>query len=163
MKEKDLAILIECDVTKCHHWMAFSSWYSIQKKIPDAQVFLLLEKVNSKALFGWASRCGVKVFRNQFKIERSIIKKIQPSVMAARELTDSLDVVSSKSDVMATFVDYKFGCGTFLLDNWINKSEVPFEKALKNFSTYDLNVNELAILNLWEQCCISYKALGGLN
>ena len=162
MNEKDLAIIIECDVTKCHHWMAFASWYSIQKKISDSQVYLILKNYNSKGLFGWTSRCGVRIFRNQFKIDRPIVKVIQPSIMAIRELIN-LEIASSKSDVMATFVDYKFGCGSFVLDNWINKSEVPFENALKKFSTYDLNVNELAILNLWEQCDISYKALGGLN
>lgn len=163
MNEKDLAIIIECDVTKCHHWMAFASWYSIQKKISNAQVCLLLNKLNYKGLFGWASRCGVKIFKGRINTDKPIVKAIQPSVMAIRDFTGNLDIVSSKSDVLSTFVDYKFGCGTFILDNWANKSDVPFENALKRFSTFDLNANELAILNLWEQCSISYRALGGLN
>ena len=163
MKESDLAIIIECEVLECHHWMAFASWYSIQKNLSDALVFLSLDKTNHKSLFGWASRCGVRFFRNQFKIERPEIKKISPSVMAIRSFSEDLSIVSSKTDIMATFVDYKFGCGDFVLDKWINTTEVPFEKALKRFSTYDLNVNELAILNLWEQCFASYRVLGGLN
>lgn len=162
MKESDLAIIIECDIVECHHWMSFASWYSIQKNISDASVFLTLNGTNYKRLFGWASRCGVRVFRNQFKIEKPIIKKISPSVMAVRGLTENLNISSSKTDIMSTFIDYKFGCGNFVLDNWINNKESPFEKALKRFSTYELNVNELAILGMWEQCYISYRALGGL-
>jgi hypothetical protein len=164
MKESDLAIIIECEVLECHHWMAFASWYSIQKNMSEATVFLTLNKTNFKSLFGWASRCGVRIFKNQFKIEKPFIKKISPSVMAVREFNgEDLNISSSKTDITTTFVDYKFGCGNFVLDKWINSKESPFEKALKRFSTYDINVNELAILNIWEQCFISYRALGGLN
>jgi|688.fasta_scaffold681932_2 hypothetical protein len=162
MQESDLAIIIECEILRCHHWMSFASWYSIQKKLCDVPVYLALSGTN-KGLFGWASRCGVRILRNQFNIDRPIIKRMQPTVMAVREFDGNFNIVSSKTDITSTFVDYRFGCGKFIIEEWHNKVDVPFEKALKRFSTYDLNVNELAILNLWEQCYISYRAIGGLN
>lgn len=157
MEEKDLTIIIECEPIFCHVWMSFSSWYSIQKKMPNSQV--LLSVCNSN-LFGWANRCGVKIFRNQFKIE-NIIKKIKPSVVAVRDFSGNLDIISSKTDIVSTFIDYRFGCGSFDLDKWVNIKKPPFENALKKFSTIDLTINEYAVLDIWEQCCFPYKELVG--
>lgn len=161
INEKDLAIIIMCDVIEGHDWMSFASWYSIQKNVSDCSVYLRLSGSNSKQLFGWARRCGIKTYRKQFQINNPIIKTISPSVMAVRPFDGDFNIVSSKTDIISTFVDYKFGCGNFVLDKWINKLDCPFEKALKRFSTFDLNINELAILNIWEQSYVAYRALGG--
>jgi len=161
INEKDLAIIIMCDIIEGHDWMSFISWYSIQKNIPDCAVYLHLSSTNHKQLFSWSNKCGVRIYRKQFEIKNPIIKTINPSVMAVRPFDGNFNVVSSKTDIISTFVDYKFGCGDFVLDKWINKLDSPFEKALKRFSTIDLNVNELAILNIWEQAYSSYRALGG--
>jgi hypothetical protein len=58
-------------------------------------------------------------------------------------------------------VDYSFGCGNFVVDEWINKSKVPFYKALRRFATNNLTVNEMAILTFWEQCHHVYLSAGG--
>ena len=161
MEEKDLVIIIECEPSFHDNWMSFASWYSIQKKISDAQVLLTTNFMGN--FFGWANRCNVKIYRYQFKIERPIIKRIKPSVMAVREFSDSLDIVSSKTDIPGTFVDYRFGCGNFDLGAWTNSKKPPFDNALKNFSTINLTINEYAILDTWEQCCSAYKQIvGGL-
>jgi hypothetical protein len=156
INEKDLAIVIECDPLFIHSWMCFVSWYSIQKKIPDAEVFLQYStRCNT---FPWASRVGIRKF---IRTDRKIVKKISPSVMAVRELSDNFDIVSSKTNISATFVDYKYGCGKFELNEWANKKIAPFSDAHKKFSTFDLTINEYAVLDIWEQCCIAYKELVG--
>jgi len=159
MEQKDLAFVLECEPNFCNNWMSFVSWYSLKKKIPDALVFLSVPSVN--VFFGWANRVGVKVFRNQFKIDRPIIKLIKPSVIAVREFDGNLDIASSKSDVYACLVDYKYGCGSFILDKWYNLKKAPLASALKKFSTLDLTINEYAVLNMWEQSCSVYKQLVG--
>lgn len=161
MTDKDLAIIIDCEPNFSHNWMSFVSFYSIYKNLSDAQVFLRVSCV--KEYFFWANILKVKVFRNQFKIERPIIKIIKPSVMAVRQISDNLDIVSSKSNISGCFVDYRYGCGSFELDKWINTKKVPFDNAIKRFSTTDLTINEYAVLNIWEQSCSLYKQVGGLS
>ena len=159
MEEKDVAIIIKCDPSPAHIWMSYASWYSIHKNIALSSVYLHSEeKINPF----WCHPCKVKILKNQFKIEKSIIKTIDSTVIAARGFEGNLDISSSKSDVFSCLVDYKFGCGDFVLDKWINSIKAPFGNALKIFSNYDLTINEVAILKMWEQCIISYRALGGV-
>lgn len=141
--------------------MAFASWYSLYKNLPKSQVFINLKQRNVGNLFGWCYRCNVKIIKNYDSIKKQI-KIIPPTVMAVRNYKNNLEICSSKTDIFNTFVDYKFGCGNFVLDRWINSGEAPFENALKRFSTLDLTINELAVLEIWEQCFVSYRALGGL-
>jgi hypothetical protein len=159
VKDKDLAIIINCDSTPSHGWMSFASFYSIYKKMSDAQVFIKLDSMN--IFFSWAPTLGVKLYRKQFKIDRPNIKIIRPSVMAVREISDNLDIVSSKTNLPGCFVDYRYGCGNFNLEKWSNSTKAPFENPFKNFSTIDITVNEYAILDLWQQSFSLYRQLGG--
>jgi len=158
MEEKDLAIIIECDSNFCDSWMCFASWYSLQKKLSNTEVFI---SVNNSFLFNWANKCNVKIFRRQFNIQKNTIKKIKPSVMAVRDFMGNFEIVSSKTDIHSSFVDYRYGCGSFELHKWVNSKKPPFENALKKFSTTELTINEYAILNIWEQACPLYKQLAG--
>lgn len=160
MEDKDLAFIIECESNFCDNWMCFVSWYSIQKRIPDSQVFITVPYMSS-FFFNWANKVGIKIFRNQFKIERSIIKVIKPSVIAIRDFSGSLDIASSKTDIPNCLVDYKYGCGKFIIENWYNLKKTPLHNALKRFSTIDLTINEFAILNTWEQSFFAYKQIVG--
>lgn len=156
MEEKDLAIIIECDPIFLHNWMSFVSWYSINKNVPDSLVFIkYTQKCN---MFNWHNRVGVKKF---IKTDRPVIKIIKPSVMAVRSFSGNFDIVSSKTDIYSTFVDYRFGCGSFDLDKWSGSNKAPFENAHKKFSKLDLTINEYAILDIWEQCCFAYRELVG--
>lgn len=159
MEEKDLAFIVECEPNFCNNWMAFVSWYSIHKNISDAQVFLAVPFMD--LFYNWSNNVGVRIFRKQFNIERPVIKIIRPSVMAVREFSGDLDIVSSKTDISSCLVDYKYGCGKFTLDKWANLMQVPFDDALKRFSTIDLTTNEFAILNIWEQASFAYKQIVG--
>lgn len=154
MYEKDFKITICCECNFCHEWMAFASWYSIKKRLPDCEVFL---KVNlNKPIFRWANRLGVKISKNS-----SSSFKIPPTVMAVRDFEGNTDISSSKSNIQTTFIDYAQGCGNFVVDEWINSSKVPFFRARKRFGNANLTVNEMAILTIWEQCHHVYLSAGG--
>lgn len=153
MDPKGLNIAIKCDCNPCHEWMAFASWYSIKKKIPDCNV--VLELNITKPLFKWANRLGVKI------LKKSTAFLIEPTVMAARDFYGNMHISSSKSTEQTTFVNYKDGCGNFVVDEWINNSKVPFFRAIRRFGNGSLTVNEMAILTIWEQCHHVYLSAGG--
>jgi hypothetical protein len=158
MEDKDLSIIIECDSNFCDSWMCFASWYSLQKQLPSADIFI---SVSNSFLFDWANKARVRFLRKKTKVKNNVIKNIKPSVVAVREFNGNLDVVSSKTNISSVFVDYRYGCGSFELYKWANTKKPPFENALKRFSTYDLTINEYAVLNIWEQACPLYKQLVG--
>lgn len=148
-------IAIICECVPAHDWMAFASWYSISKRLPDCTVEL--ECRLSVPIFGWARRVGVRITRRSDALFR-----IGPSVMAVRDFDGDSSVAPAGSGLQATFVDYSEGCGDFVVDSWINRSEVPFEGALKRFGSKNkLTVNEFAILDFWEKCHHVYRSIGG--
>lgn len=135
--------------------MAFASWYSIKKRLPDCTVSL--ETKLSSPIFGWAHRAGVRITRRV-----DALFKIGPAVMAVRDFDGGLVVSKAKSSDQTCFVDYSGGCGDFVVDEWIHKGEVPFQKALRRFGSYqNLTVNEVAILEFWEKCHHVYRTMGG--
>jgi hypothetical protein len=150
---EQLSISIKCNSNFCHDWMAFASWYSINKKIPNCSIYLQLNL--DKPIFRWANRVGVKISK---KAIGNFV--IDPTVMAVRDFDGCFDIVSSKSDIQKVFVDYKDGCGNFNLSKWIHTNDVPFYKAIMKFGTYNLTVNEIAILNIWEKCHHIYQVTG---
>ena len=126
-------------------------------------MFLYLKERRDKQLFGWASKCKVPFYskKNKIEINKKNVKIIQPTVMAVRFFDNDLSIVSSKSEIMKTLVDYKFGCGSFELNKWINVKNNPFQNCIKRFYIDDITCNELAILNLWQRCYYVYTNLGG--
>jgi hypothetical protein len=134
--------------------MAFASWYSLRKRLPDWEVVLELNL--DKPLFQWASRLGVKISK-----QAGSEIKIGPTVVAVRDFEGNFDIASSKSSIQSMLVDYSEGCGNFVLKEWIDRSDIPFYRALKRFGTSRLTVNEMAVLNLWEQCNNVYLHAGG--
>lgn len=135
--------------------MSFASWYSIRKRLPDCSV--TLEVKLSQPMFGWANRAGIRIAR---KSEAEF--KIDPTVMAVRDFKGDLSISSAKSNIQTCFVDYSSDCGNFVVDEWIHKVEVPFQKAFRRFGSYrDLTVNEVAVLEFWEKCHQAYRIMGG--
>lgn len=135
--------------------MSFASWYSIRKRLPDSIV--TLEVKLSRPMFGWANRAGIRIVRkadSEFRID--------PTVMAVRDFAGDLSISPAKSSLQTCFVDYSGGCGDFVVDKWIHKVEVPFQKAFRRFGSYkDLTVNEVAVLEFWEKCHQVYRIMGG--
>ena len=150
----DLSIAIRCECNPCGDWMAFASWYSIRKRMPDCVVSV--ETILNFPMFKWANKFGVKILKNSpAKV------KIPATVMVVRDFSGDFNISSSKSSDQTAFVDYKDGCGNFVVDEWINTSKVPFEHALRRFGSYNnLTVNEMAVLTFWEKCHLLYQSLG---
>jgi hypothetical protein len=135
--------------------MSFASWYSIKKRLPDCPV--ILEVKLSASMFGWANRANVRITRKS-----DALFKIRPTVMSVRDFVGDLAVSRAKSSDQTCFVDYAEGCGDFVVDEWIHRDEVPFQKALRRFGSYrDLTVNEVAILEFWDKCHQVYRTMGG--
>lgn len=153
--EDKFSISITCECVPAHDWMAFSSWYSFKKFLPDCIVSL--ETKLTLPMFGWANRAGVRIVR-QSKAD----VKFSPFIMSIRDFNGDMSICSSKSQDQHCFVDYSGGCGDFVVEQWINRKEVPFYKALRRFGSYqNLTVNEVAILEFWEKCHQIYRVMGG--
>lgn len=154
--EHNFTISIVCECNPFHDWMAFASWYSFKKFLPDCIV--VLETKLSSPLFCWANRVGVKIVRNS-----SSKIKFKPTTIAVRDFVGDFDISSSKSEKQSCFVDYSDGCGNFIIKKWENNTQPPFYKALIRFGRHNkLTVNEFAILEFWEKCDQIYRTIGGL-
>lgn len=150
----DLSIAIQCECNPCCDWMAFASWYSIKKMIPECVVSI--ETSLKLPIFKWANKFGVKILKSS-----GAEFKIPATVMAVRDFSGDFRISSSKSNDQTAFVDYKDGCGNFVVDEWINTSKVPFDHAFRRFGAYNnLTVNEMAVLNFWEKCHLLYQSAG---
>lgn len=154
MEEEDLKILIKCDCNECHDWMAFASYYSIKKNLPESSIFLSVNL--KKPIFRWSNRFNVKIVKGN----TGGYFVIKPTVMAVRPIRENIGPFSSKTNIASTFVDYEEGCGNFVVDKWINTKKIPFYNALKRFGKADLTINEMAILKIWQQCDLIYQAAG---
>lgn len=146
------ALVIECKCIPCHDWMAFASWYSIKKVLPDLDIRI---DVNiDRPIFRWSRVLPVP------EDKRDIMRVLSPTVMAVRDFEGDWSISSSKSNSQTCFVDYSDGCGNFVVGEWINSDRVPFHRALKRFGTANMTVNEVAILKLWEKCNDLYRFVG---
>lgn len=162
----NLAILIECEYTKMHSWMAYATWYSITKNLPDASVSVICPRdmISGSQHFSWTYRISnVNLFQgknppNRFGLNKRIIR-IPPHTMAVRKFNlENIGPAKVNSGELSTFVDYSEGCGKFVLSEWINKKE-PFNNAVKKFYTNNITVNELKVLRLWEKSFSLYTVM----
>jgi len=167
MTGNDLGILIRCQQHPCHRWMSFAAWYSITKFLPDAMVAVYLIRAKPKLdSFVWPYKCRVPFFQCESEadpfecINFAERKKfcIDSSVIAVRSYDGNLDISSTKSDKLTTFVDYSEGCADFVMEQWINRLDAPFSKT-KLFTNDDMTANEIAVLKLWERMRHFYTAL----
>lgn len=159
---KGITFVIRCEATTNHNWMAFASWYSINKNLPDAKVVVAVKRSNaSPELFRWVQKCGGTLYRYKNslpKIEGDKIIEIEPTIMALRTFQDG-EIVPAKSSEQATLVDYSEGVGRFVATEWIDKVLLPFPRATRRWATDMMSVNEVAILELWQKCGPLYEAL----
>lgn len=133
--------------------MAFASWYSFRKLLPDRQVCVRVRL--DKPMFRWVSR--LSSFAKGFQEGEMAIS---PTVVAARDFVGDWSVSPAKSPFQTCLVDYSGGCGNFVVGDWINTNRRPFHKAALRFGTSTMNANELAVLRLWESCEGLYTAAG---
>lgn len=58
----ELTILIYADYNIHQEWMAYASWYSAHRLLPDAEICISIPKPTS-ALFRWTAKAGIKQYR----------------------------------------------------------------------------------------------------
>ena len=154
---KGLKFGLFCDSIHKHNWMSFVSWYSFSKNIPDADFFVFVKRgFSKKQYFGWANRCKVplKYISDNYEFDGI---SISPTIMAVRHYDEeNLGPSSSKSQNLTTLVDYFDGVGSFNESKWINNVS-PFNNAEKRFYQEGMTANEIAVLNIWEQCEILFS------
>jgi hypothetical protein len=153
VEENEIFIILDCK-DQSSDWMAFSFWYSLQKKIPSVE-FAISAKKSLVEMFWWAKRIGVKVFYTSYDNITTNKKKLifQPFVVAIREFnSNNIGPTCCKENLFSSFVSYEKGFGKFNTTDWIHKKDNPFYRASKRFYKDDLNYNEIYILNLWEKC-----------
>lgn len=168
-----LDIILRCQASSLQNWMTFASWYSIQKNLPDANVVIACERsVQERQWYDWVRRCKVKFFQFQEKLSpvsvalnRKLIQdnkplEIEPHVMAVREY-NCLEVGPDdvRSNSCSTFIFYLEGCGKFVVSEWIDRLDNPFNSAVKKFGTSLMSINEIAVLKMWQQMNTIYSAL----
>lgn len=97
-----MSVLIVCDYSPHHDWMAFASWYSFSKMLPDAQVGILCNrKPFDWQMFSWARKCRVKMRIHapmtkdeqvRFSIDNKFLDTplivVEPEVVMLRGFTD---------------------------------------------------------------------------
>lgn len=167
-----LGILIDCENSFIHHWMAFASWYSINRNLPDANVVVACRMDNQWDLFGWVYKCKVPIFRyrddkdlqkvSDCKLNTDNTIIITAYDMAVREYDDNaIGPIPVNTDKISCFVSCTQGCGKFITEDWIKVTRPPFHLANKRFRGEDITVNELKVLNLWSDCYRLYTSVGG--
>jgi hypothetical protein len=139
-------------------WMAFSLCYSLQKFLPDANVFIKYTKNSqiSKQLFNWMTSLNIKDIN---KLSQPYLILESDNIMIRPMENDNKEVCSEvKEDKFTPFVSYQKGCGRFVFSEWINREEYPFSYA-DSFMTEDVCANEIQVLKLWKQMNTLYPLL----
>lgn len=157
MTGKDLSILINCNYLPHHHWMTFSSWYSIYKNLPDAHVKVFCDKSIKSLdheLFTWISKLKI-----EFSYKKPLADIEIPCDAMAIRTWISPEIYDVKSEDVCTFCTYKNGCGNFVMDEWINSIDPPFSNA-EEFKKEVMTINEIKILELWRKALPTYTAMG---
>lgn len=159
---KNFSIIISCQNNCFHHQMAFASWYSITKNLPDSNVEIAVQRSLEKfQLFGWARKCGIKFYFHNKELEKpenGVI--IPPTVMAIRAFDEKfLGPIDVKSEEQTTFVDCVKGCGKFIEQIGIDKRSNFLERATSKFGVENMTPNETRVLKLWTKAAQLYRML----
>jgi hypothetical protein len=157
---KNINLRINCEYNGFHHWMTYVCWYSIKKNAPDANIeinCLKNDHAKSVGFFAWANKLNIK-FEYVKKHSESNFYTITPNMLMVREWS-GFTISDVKSEEITAFVDIEKGCGNFVVEEWINKKESPFDK-IKYFIKPKMSSNEHKVLDLWERAKLTYTAVG---
>jgi len=149
---------ITCSYCPSNVWMSFVSWLSIGRIFPDSKRILVFNRKEKPITFNWINklRPDCLYFRDVFKVDGLIITA---TTVAVRE-NKFLGPVSVKSNDFASLVDYSEGCGKLDVNKVAdNRGFDPFLLAYKRFATESMTVNEVKVLELFDQVSNLYRAL----
>jgi hypothetical protein len=172
-----LRVIIQCEATGMDNFMAFASWYSFHKNLPDASVEIACARPDEIRfdVFPWAYRLRVPVFYHRKNEMPSYDETTKPLLLASRYIMclEPLDATmmkvfegqmvvnadhhcfSAKNSNPAVFCSLSDGCGSFVPDKWIHKGGHPFGKA-DLFGRGELTVNEKRVFSVWKKLCPLY-------
>jgi hypothetical protein len=158
---KNFSVIISCLNTPYHHQMAFASWYSFAKNLPDANVEIAVRRSEDKVqLFSWARKVGVKFYFHNYELNSRDGIIVLPTVMAIRAFDEKfLGPVSVKAVLQTTLVDCAEGCGKFVEQIGIDTKSSFLHRATKRYLMENMTANELRVLKLWEKAAFLYQAL----
>jgi hypothetical protein len=179
-----LNILISCDYSVCHNWMAYLCWYSINKNLPDAKVFITCCRNNVNCnLFSWTKKVNVpfRMYNGEYKLKNSAgfadipMLILPPDVVAIRDFEESgLDpnvikdvcfvdntslICDAKEEEFCVFASYSNGWGKFVTSEWINRSGCPLLGS--NFKDPIMTFNEVRISDLWKASSLTFQTISG--
>jgi hypothetical protein len=164
----NLNVIIQAGkATPTNDWLAFASWYSVHRFLPEAKVFCSVKPSLEHNLFVWAFRCGARRFH---KLDTKVPTLVMKSTcMITGELPNLDDICCGKFKDGAFYkhypccpqpqdlnfpIGYQNKCGSFNIDEW-KKETPPFQEAAR-FQTDNMEVTERRIINLWSQMATSY-------
>lgn len=169
-----LSVLICCEYTFLHNWMAFASWYSINRNLPGAKVAVAVKRGGefNSILFNWVYKCDIRFMRYKenavpLALERDIVRKplvvMNAGTMAVGDFLPSvLDVINERplwvldgkiegifgNDDIDTFAGCE-KCGNFTVEAWSKGRVMPPFHNTQVLKTDALTLSEKKILSLW--------------
>ena len=159
----NLNVTIQCSNTHHDSWMAYASWYSMQKNIPDAKVWVNLRRSNEvQDYFNWARKrqvlgaaeTGLMVLVNCMAVRELDHQTLESlHISKVDEMLRWHYCVDICSDEITPFVSYA-NFGNFVLSEWINKKECPFVKTKKLESN---SINEKKVIELWKKAARTFN------
>lgn len=182
-----LNILIICDYVSHHNWMSYFCWYSINKNLPDAKVFVMCNRnlMQYEDLFAWTKKCNIPLkFCKSADLDTNInlamqsfvskpVLVVNPDSVCVRDFDEAninqecfkeinkLDdkfACDCKEERPCCFVTYSKGWGNFNTLSWINKTKVPFFSGI-HFNKGILTSNEIRIGQLWNAATPLFRAV----
>lgn len=150
----NLNILIKVKYNFQHDWMAFASWYSISKNLPDSKVKIICErKIGIHNVFNWPKKCKVDFsFSSTTNFDNYIEIPVHSMALFGYLENNFGPVEANSTNENYTFCSYLNGCGNFNLKTFENTCPFSYFSSLLSD---ELTINELRILKIWDK---AYKA-----
>lgn len=176
-----LSVVIACEATGLDNFLAFASWYSFSKNLPDARVAVACRRPDSPRFdaFRWVRKVGVPFFYHKTQKDpvgeatarghaSHPVLRVPPDVMClapfgdgevdlflGRGVVDGGAVAGAAAGEVSALCSVRGGCGSFVPAAWIDNGGHPFGKADRFFKG-QLTLNERRIFSLWKKSCPLY-------
>lgn len=180
-----LTILIHGTPGVSFPWRSFSSWFSARKYLPDASVIVAIPRGDGSqnCTCFWSWRLGVTHFTYRGGVDEArrqaakriehpgfwatmeagtlILEAVQTEFLTRLKREGDFDSLSrlAKDEEVCPVISIRSGVGSFVLENWIDRSDTPFRRS-GLYRQGSLSVNENRVLSLWEQMSQIYEAIG---
>lgn len=159
-----MSVIIDCPGNSADNWMAYACWYSISKNLPEAIPIIRYNRSKlATSMFTWAYRCKVLIRPDidEAYAGGQFLMKVVPVWTIAVRMYDKENCgpVDVKSVDATTFVSYGNECGKFIVSQWINRMESPLHNAIQRFSSLDMTVNEIKVLEWWQKSSLLFASL----